>query len=144
MKFRFKKSERLGGDKRIELLFKNGNHLFSYPFKVAWSARLAENLVPIRIGIGVSKKSIRQAVQRNLVKRRIRECYRIQKEIISHEITDTNYQLEIMLIYVAKEVLQYQVISTRLLICIKKIAEDLRKQKQIKGDLLNTESKAEV
>ena len=75
----FKKEERLCNIKLIEKLFKDGSSFLVYPFRIIW---LSEHLVsdfPAQVLISVPKRKFKRAVDRNLIKRRIREVYRLHK-----------------------------------------------------------------
>lgn len=73
--FRFPAQERLTNKKEIDFLFKKGASFFIYPFHV-FVARTNDNSVPIRILITASKRKFRKAVDRNHLKRLMREAYR--------------------------------------------------------------------
>ena len=70
----FTKQERLCSETAIDQLFKNGKKKSAYPFAAVWLKRDDENAP--RILISVSKKRFHTAVERNLVKRRVRAAYR--------------------------------------------------------------------
>lgn len=77
-KYRFSKDERLKSDRDIEALFKKGISKFIFPFKVSLRFISTEEESP-RVLVGVSKRNIPLAVDRNRIKRLIREAYRLQK-----------------------------------------------------------------
>ena len=73
MKMRFKKSERLCAQKQIDELFLKGETFFVYPLKLYAMPDEQKQIL-----ISVPKRMQKKAVDRNLIKRRIRESYRTQ------------------------------------------------------------------
>lgn len=71
----------------------------------------AEDLETYQVLFSVSKKKVKKAVQRNLIKRRIKEAYRLNKQILS-PLSD---QKKIIgLIYVSSEIATFQIIQNKL------------------------------
>lgn len=77
--YTFRKEERLCSRKHLELLFKNGSSFLLYPFRVSYIFIEDKIEVPVQVVINVPKKRYKKAVDRNLLKRRIREAYRLNK-----------------------------------------------------------------
>ncbi|MFC3563050.1 ribonuclease P protein component [Pedobacter jamesrossensis] len=78
--YTFKKEERLCSRKYLDLLFKNGSSFLLYPFRVSYIFIDEPTDVQAQVVINVPKKRYKRAVDRNLLKRRIREAYRLNKE----------------------------------------------------------------
>lgn len=77
--YSFSKEERLCSVKLIDKLFHNGSSFLLYPFRIIWLSEPLPSEKPVQVLISVPKKKFKRAVDRNLVKRRIREIYRLQK-----------------------------------------------------------------
>ena len=107
--FKFKKEERLSKEKHIQELFDKGSSFYLYPFKVFFLLNRDRQYPYHQILISVSKKNFKKAVDRNLIKRRIREGYRLNK----NQLGDQN-KLVIAYIYSAKEILPSAQIHERL------------------------------
>lgn len=77
--YSFSKEERLCSIKLIEKLFHDGSSFLLYPFRIIWLPQSLPSEFPVQVLISVPKKKFKRAVDRNLLKRRIREIYRLQK-----------------------------------------------------------------
>jgi ribonuclease P protein component len=136
VKFTFKKSERLNSKKVIEQLFdKKGREttqsVFLYPFRVSYvkevvsnkSQVVSEDLAEIdaeqlmtydlrlttsspQILISVSKRFFKHAVDRNLIKRRTREAYRLNKHLLLQKPT-SQIPAYIAFVYIGKVIEDY-------------------------------------
>ncbi len=84
------KSQRLHSKKAIELLYKKGKSFLVYPLRVVYLVMPAiEGEHPVQAMFCASKRQLRHAVQRNTLKRHVREAYRLQQ----HHITELTQQL---------------------------------------------------
>ena len=81
-KFTFQKEERLTKEKNIQELFEKGSSFYLFPFKVFFMPNPDTEYPFHQVLISVSKKNFKRAVDRNLIKRRMREAYRLQKQSI--------------------------------------------------------------
>ena len=111
MSFSLKKHEILRGKKSIKELFENGSSFFLYPFKVHFLPNPdAQNN---QVLFSVSKRNFKKAVDRNLLRRRIREAYRLNKNILTIDQKE-QFSLSIALIYISKFKLPYKEIEDKL------------------------------
>lgn len=96
------KHERLKSKKMIQELFAKGSSLFLYPFKIAYlmSSPVGDSKFP-KVLVSVSRRNFRRAHDRNLIKRRCREIYRVYKS----DLLIQKFQLPVCLgiIYVGKK-----------------------------------------
>ena len=79
--FSFSKGERLKNKKIIDHVFKTGKKISLFPFDFRYLKK--ENDSINEVLISVSKSKINSSVKRNLLKRRIRESYRLNKSLIN-------------------------------------------------------------
>ena len=101
--FTFKKTERLSSKKDIALLYSSGQNKSFYPLKVFWRIHDFENEFPVRVLITVPKRSFKKAIDRNLLKRRIREAYRLNKLPMYEALTASGKKLDLMILFIHKE-----------------------------------------
>lgn len=114
MRHTFKKHERLHSRKEIDLLFKNSRSLFVYPFKVLYKSQLDEKKSGAKVLFTMSHKKFKHAVQRNEIKRHLRESYRINKENLVNVLKNRNLNSKIAWIYIADTILPHQEIETKM------------------------------
>tara|TARA_B100000809_G_C15140284_1_gene532891 strand:+ start:5160 stop:5510 length:351 start_codon:yes stop_codon:yes gene_type:complete len=116
MNFRFPKSEKLKSKKTIELLFTKGKSLTKYPVKVFYFP--SENAKITQAAFAVPKRNFKSAVDRNRIKRQLREVYRLQKHLLKNE---GELKFALFFLYIGKEKLPYSTIETSLKAVINKI-----------------------
>ena len=82
MEISFSKKERTLPKNRINNLYKYGSRIYSNNLILIWNYVKDESGIPIKLIISVPKKKIKKAVNRNYIKRRVREIYRLNKSTI--------------------------------------------------------------
>lgn len=78
--FTFTKAERISRKLIIDRLFSEGKSFVAYPLRVVYLVNVDLQEVPVAMLVSVSKKRFKRAVKRNLIKRRIREAFRLNKQ----------------------------------------------------------------
>ena len=114
-------NEKLKKQKVIDLLFTEGKTVTKYPLRLVYVA-LEESEEPLQIGVSVSKRYFKKAVDRNYFKRVLRECYRHHKHILLEQ-SDKPYVM--MFFYQTKERLTYQEIFEKTEILFQKFIDTL-------------------
>ena len=110
----FHKNERLKSRKTIGKIFQEGQSFIAYPLRIAWVPRdnSTEPNFPIQFTQSVPKRRFSKAVDRNRIRRKIREAYRLNKHLINEAFDfEDAPQFALMAIYVGKEDLPYDQIS---------------------------------
>jgi ribonuclease P protein component len=99
--YRFPKKERLCSKKLWEAVFRKGARLKAFPLVLQYcKCPLPEN-VPVQVGFAVPKKSFKKAVDRNRIKRLMREAYRLEKPGLFNNI-EGSYAF--VFLYLGKEI----------------------------------------
>jgi ribonuclease P protein component len=117
--FTFNKKERLCSQKLIEKLFSDGDSFFCFPLKVVYSQLPLPSKYPARVAFSVSKKNVKKAVQRNRIKRLMRESYRLNKNGFYRQISEK--KVAVFFIFVGKEMPRYCDIEAAMQQCLKKL-----------------------
>ncbi len=131
----FKKNERLKSKKLIEQLFKKGQIIHHYPFKALYLfSQDVDLLYPAQIAVSVSKRNFKKAVDRNYIKRKLREAYRKNKNNFYQVLTNSNQKLYFFVIYTAKTDLEYLEIEKSMQLLLKKLLRKLPQNESIKSD----------
>ncbi len=110
MDFSYPKNEKLKLRKSIDLLFSEGKSVSKYPLRLVFAENHFQDEAPIKFGVSVSKKYFKHAVDRNYFKRVLRECYRLNKHLLTDNIQK---RYSIMFFYQTKERLTYQEINDK-------------------------------
>src|SRR6187431_580761 len=109
MQFTFRKEERLKKEKLIKELFDKGSSFYLFPFSVKVIHNPDQDYPFHQVLFSVSKRNFKRAVDRNLLKRRMREAFRLNKHALP-----ASGKLMIAYIYTAKEILTFAQIQERL------------------------------
>jgi ribonuclease P protein component len=112
--YTFTKEERLCNKKLIDGLFHNGSSFLCYPYKVSWLLN-PDQQVLAQVLFSVSKRRFKNAVDRNLVKRRTREAYRLNKqEQLYAMLTATDKKIVFSLSYIGKGIEPYELVEKKM------------------------------
>ncbi|MBQ9172534.1 MAG: ribonuclease P protein component [Bacteroidales bacterium] len=115
-RYTFPKKEKICGKNDISRLLSSGKYITT---PVLRCCCLPDNGLPhSRIMISVPKKSFKRAVKRNLLKRRIREAYRLNKNILPQ-----GKGADLLLIYCPKEVLPSEDIHSSMVDILKEVSK---------------------
>ncbi len=123
-RFTLKKTERLSSKKLIEKLFAEGESFLQYPLKIVFLPTDIKSGSHVQVGFTASKKIFKRAVDRNKIKRLLRESYRLNKHIIPDNCPDT--QLVIFIIFIGKELPKYRQINQAMCDGLKKLTNRLK------------------
>lgn len=111
MQFSYPKNEKLKSQKTIDRLFSEGKSVSKYPLRLVYVENTDENnSEKILMGVSVSKKYFKKAVDRNYFKRVLRECYRLNQNILKENLSKP---FALMFFYQTKEKLSYQEIEEK-------------------------------
>ncbi|WP_298140725.1 ribonuclease P protein component [Flavobacterium sp.] len=126
MDFSYPKNEKLKSRKTIDLLFTEGKSVSKFPLRLVYIP-LEESDEKIKFGVSVSKKHFKKAVDRNYFKRVLRECYRLNKNLILDKI---NQPFAVMFFYQTKDRLSYQEINEKTILLFEKFITAIHSEQQ--------------
>ena len=109
MSYSFSKIEKLKSKKQIETLFKEGKSISAYPLRIIYTKTEFKDDVQIKTAVSVSKRNFKKAVDRNHIKRLLRETYRLNKAEVFNNFT-TQYAL--MILYIGKDKPEFKTLNT--------------------------------
>lgn len=136
MNNKFHRNERLKSRKEIGRLFgKAGHSLSSYPLRLVYTeAEEVRGTFPYQVAFVVPKRRFKKAVDRNLIKRRVLESFRLQKQLIGAQTqvqgnaqgkqwVPPTKQLALMFIYTGKEAMPQAYIERKMAKLLRQLAE---------------------
>ena len=123
--FQFNKPQKLCCKKSISRLFETGRYIEAHPLKVVWSLDQKKDNGQLKSVIIVPKKKIKLAADRNLIKRRIKEGYRIEKSKIDLHLEDKGGYLHLAIIYQHEEILEYSFLKEKINLILGRLLSEL-------------------
>ena len=139
-----KKHERLKSKILLDSLFAEGLSNFAYPFKLVYriqpytaappSAKqdptAKHRAWPLLFSVSVPKKKVKSAPKRNLIKRRVRESYRLTKgDLQTYLLDDPKVIVSLMFIYIENEPKDYVVIEKAVVKLIRQLQNEISKMR---------------
>lgn len=113
-RYYFRKEERLCSVKLIEELYSQGSSFALYPFRFVYK-EYANQVPPIQVVISVPKRKFKKSVDRNRIKRQIREVYRHSKEdILYPTLTEKKKSIQLLIIFTGNEIITTEKLEKKL------------------------------
>lgn len=127
MRNTFGKNERLKSKIAIAKLYKEGEHINQYPIKIVWKVEKAQdsNDFPAKVVLSVSKKKFKKAVDRNRVKRLLKETYRVNKNELVSALKDSNLELHFFLVYLDKNLPEYHALENKIKTALQRLINEI-------------------
>ena len=119
--FTLKKEERLCSQKIIGEMFSTGESFLSYPLKVVFQKTDSTQAYPVQAAFTVSKRNFKRAVKRNLLKRRMREAFRLNKPGLYDELATKERHIAVMFVFIGKDLVEFPIIEKAMISAFKKV-----------------------
>lgn len=111
MSFSYPKKEKLKSQKLMDQLFSEGKSVSAFPLRMVYIKTKFNDDVQFKTGVSVSKKNFKNAVDRNRIKRLLREAFRLNKSVYFNNISES-YAL--MILYISKDGTDFDSIETKM------------------------------
>jgi ribonuclease P protein component len=117
----FGKEEKLKSRKLINQVFAEGKAVSVTPLRLVYIQPTTEMDVPVKVGVTVSSRNFKKAVDRNRIKRLLREAYRLNKTELIDQSTKTGKQLAAFIIYTDKVLPEFSLINQKMQVILAKL-----------------------
>ena len=123
--FSYGRAEKLKSRKLMQQLFSKGKTFSVYPVKVFYMQPAALLDHPVKAGVGASGKYFKRAVDRNRIKRLLREVYRTEKFPLHAYLSSSGKQVVVFFLYVDKSMPEYAELKTKMHLALHKLIKQL-------------------
>lgn len=121
LKKTFSRDERLRSRRLIQTLFKTGKNINESPFRIKWMFLAHAQEMPVQVMMSVPKYNFKKAVTRNLIRRRMKEAFRLNKENLCASLISANRYLALSITYSAKEILPFEFIQQKIILILHRL-----------------------
>lgn len=130
MSFSYPNQHKLKSKTSINLLFSQGKSVSKYPLRLVYAKANEQQMDGelMKIGVSVSKKYFKHAVDRNYFKRILRETYRLNQHLLREHVEDFENPYVFMLFYQTKERLTYLEIEQKTIQLFEKWVLEVKNQ----------------
>jgi len=125
MRTGYSKKEKLKSKKLIEQMFQEGLSISVFPLRLVYINTVFENGVNIKTGVSVSKRHFKTAIERNRIKRLMREVYRLNKPLYFNNFST---QCAFMILYIGNEKPKFEQIEAKMKQLFDKFHKDTSKK----------------
>ena len=122
--FSFNKTEKLKSRKQTEQLFSRGKSFTVFPVKVFY-LEFEEQDKPVKAGVAVSSRNFKKAVQRNRIKRLLREAYRTEKIPLYYHLDKNKKHIGLFFLYVDKVMPEYVLLKEKMKLIVQRLIQEL-------------------
>lgn len=129
--FSYNRSAKLKSRIQIDAVFHKGKSFTIFPIKVFFYCQDGESI--LQTGVGVSSRFFKKAVDRNRIKRLLREAYRTEQQPLHDFLNNKQKQLNVFLLFIDKSLPEYPAVKTKMKICINRLIKEMNE-----ADIKNT------
>jgi ribonuclease P protein component len=128
--FTLGKNERLKSRKIIERLFRNGKNFSVSPFRISYlfdDQVFCQQVNPpgVKFGVAVGSKNFKRAVDRNRIKRLMRETYRLQKKPLQESVVSQKKHLALFVVYTGKGLPDFQTVNKQMGLILQRLFREI-------------------
>ena len=120
----YSNKEKLKSKKLIEKMFVEGRSVSAFPLRLVYLETPFNDGVTIKTGVSVSKRHFKSAVDRNSIKRLMREAYRLNKPVYFNNFST---QCAFMILYIGNEKPTLKQIEAKMNLLFEKFHDDFNK-----------------
>ncbi|HPW67460.1 MAG TPA: ribonuclease P protein component [Salinivirgaceae bacterium] len=117
------KHERLKSRKAIECLLSDAQTFTLFPVRALFKVFPGDDTEPLKVCVSVSKRKFKRAVDRNRLKRQMRESWRVHKHELRQKLSENNFRMDVMLIYISNEKEEFTKINEKIEASIKRLIQ---------------------
>ncbi len=121
MPFKFGKAEHLKSEKSISLLITDGFSFVIFPLKIRWILVPKNEKISIKCAFSVPKRKFKKAVDRNYIKRIMREAYRTNKSELVSLFEKNELQMHLLLTFIGDDVPNFQYIESKIILTLQRL-----------------------
>lgn len=125
MRFTFRKEERLHSKKAISELMSRGKSFSNHPLRILWTETEPGGKFAAQVMFSVPKKKIKTAVQRNRLRRRMREAYRKNKHLLYEPLNESGTAIALAFIYTSPEESEYRDIEHKIIVSLQRLRDNV-------------------
>ena len=130
----FRKHEHLKSPKLISALVAKGRSFTVQPVRLVWKESLLNTKAPAQVAFSVPKRNFPRAVDRNRIKRQLRECYREHKTKLYDFINASGKQYALMIVYTSRKALPFQELMLNFTLTLQHFEKDIKKHIEQNND----------
>ena len=123
MKYTLGKEERLKSRKLIGSLYEEGKSIKAFPLIMVYIQTEHTSDYPCQVGVSVPKRNFKKAVDRNRIKRLMREAYRLQKNHLQEMLKAQQRGLILFFNYTSREMPEYPTVFEGIQKCLSKLVK---------------------
>lgn len=125
MEQRLTKQERLNKQDAIQALFKKGSSIKERPFRSLFIIEDSEGEIPVQVLFVVPKRKLKLAVDRNRMKRLMREAYRKNKSTVYQTAASNGKKVTVALIFTGHKSIGYSTVEDKIILILQRLQKTL-------------------
>lgn len=124
-KFTYSKTEKLKSRTLLNQVFAEGKSLNAFPLKITFTSKDIETKSSSKVGVGASSRYFKKAVDRNRIKRLLREAYRIHKNQLI-DLLPEKKQLNVFILFIGKDLSETALIAEKMSTILHKLGNSFQ------------------